>query len=207
MQGSWGGAVVGIGLVGCLIGGCDGAPDAGGEVPPSATRASSSSATVSTPATTTSATATSSTPTTTRTKVVLPPPATAHTEDGAKAFAAFFIAQADLSLVHADPSQIFFLVASDCKGCNVFIRWADTLRDKGQHHAGPSLSIHRQMERPEATPNLYVTDLLIDESAVDVVDVSGSKVRSEPAQRATLRTTLRWVGSGWVVAETLLVKS
>lgn len=202
MQGRWGGTVVGMALVGCVVGGCSGPPDAGGEVEPSTTRASSPSATVNAPSPTTGAT-TSTTPT----KVILPAAAKAHTEEGARAFASYFIAQADLSLVQADSSRLTPLIAPGCTGCSVFIGWADTLRDKGQHHAGPSLSIHRQIRRPAASPSLYLTDLLIDERAVDVVDLSGSKVRSEPAQKATLRTTLKWVGSGWVVAETLLVKS
>ncbi|QGN58321.1 DUF6318 family protein [Nostocoides sp. HKS02] len=165
-----------------------------------------------TTATTTTATTASSPPatpisaTTTAAPVTLPPEATKHTTEGAQAFAAWFIKEADLALVTADASRLTTLTESQCKGCKVFVGWADGLHGEGRHHERPSLSIHRQIVRPESSPDRYVADLLIDEQAVSVLDSLGRVVGSEPSQKVTLRTTVSWHGSCWLVTEALLVK-
>jgi hypothetical protein len=177
----------------------------GGDDPP-ATRSTSSSGSSGSPrASATSPTTT--TPSSTTRTVAVPPEATKHTEAGAKAFAKFYVAQADDALVTADSSKVKAVANESCKGCKVFIDWADELKRQGRHHANTSFTVSGQLVRPDSTDNRYVIDILIDEAGVDVVDQGGTRVASEPAQTATLRTTLSWSASTWSVTESLLVKN
>lgn len=201
MRGRWGTAVVGIGLVGCLIGGCSGPPEAGSGVRPSTTGASSPSPTVSAPTTTTPRGA----PTTTPTTIVLPPAATAHTEDGAKAFARYYSVQMDEALVRADSSVLRALSAPSCSGCRVGIDMADHLRARGQHNTATTFSIAGTRLSELTTDTQFVVDVLVDDAGGETIDAAGKPVRKSAPAKFTLRQTVQWHDAGWLVAQSALL--
>jgi hypothetical protein len=201
MRGRWGGAVVGIGLVGCLIGGCTGQPDAGGGIPPSASRSPSTGATVGAPTRTTAGI----TPKATPTKVILPPAATAHTEDGAKAFIAFFVDQMSKSAHEADSSTMAQLSGPRCRGCKTLIDYADELKAKGQHVDRESVRLHGQIVFPDSTADRYIIDALIESQPSKVVDFQGRTVSNDAGEKFTLRNTVSWSAGAWVMSDNLMV--
>ena len=65
--------------------------------------------------------------------VAIPPEATKHTEEGAKAFVKYFVDQMSTSAYEADSSAVARLSSSSCKGCTTLIAFADDLKAKGHH--------------------------------------------------------------------------
>ena len=170
-----------IGLVGCLVGGCSGrrlqAAGPAGQRRPRATTSQRDSRW-----TQHHDQLTATTPTATPTKVILPPAATAHTEDGAKAFAAFYVradgqAAAPCGLsAFSEPSR-----TPSCTGCRVGIDLADQLQAKGQHTTTTTFTIAGTRLSELTTDTQLVVDVLVDDAGGETVDSArqtGSKISS-----------------------------
>lgn len=185
-----------------LLAGCSGGagaqpgPSSGG--PPSRATTSTSTASAS-PTPTASPSVTAS--------VAVPAAARAHTDEGAKAFARFFVDSLNTAQVTADPARLEAISDPGCEGCRAYIDLAHGLRAKHQHVTEPSLQVRSIGVRPDTTRTQAKLDLLIDESASKTVDANNQIVESFDAGRLTIRTTLRWTGSAWRVQQALLVTS
>jgi hypothetical protein len=137
--------------------------------------------------------------------VNVPAAAKAHTEEGAKAFAEFFVDTLNESQVTPDSAALDAISDPSCKGCNVYIKSANAMRSKKQRADGPSMRLKGILVRPDSTKALFNLDLLIDELASKTVDQDGKVIESYDAGKLTLRTTLRPTTNGWAVKQALLV--
>jgi hypothetical protein len=138
---------------------------------------------------------------------MVPAAARAHTLDGAKAFAAYFVKALNDAQVTTDASTLLAISESECKGCRTFVDGAADMRAKGHHVDRPSLKLDDLLVRPNSTDNRVNVDLLITESASNTVDARGKVIESFTSDRFTLRTTLTWLGTRWIVTQALLVAS
>ncbi len=196
MRGNWVGAVVGIGLLGWVVGGCSGPTDAGGGVSPSTARASSPSATVSAPAPTTSVT-TRMTPTTTPTQVILPPAATAHTEDGAKAFVRIYFEVLSLAGTNTETGPIRALSSNDCAGCRRIFGAIDTLHDQGKRYNIASIVVLGTVLKPGSTTSRPVVLMQGKELPSKLIASDGSAIESFAGGPLLFEATLVWTDAGW----------
>lgn len=194
--------VAAMGAVACLLSGCASKPDES----PGASRATVTTAPATTPTTgVTSTSLTQATPSTTMARVSLPPAATAHTEDGAQAFATYYTLQMDEALHHADSRILRALSAGSCTGCEVGIKLADQLKAKGQHNATTTFSIAGTRLSELTTANQLVVDVWVDDKGGVTIDQAGAQVRQSAPAKFTLRQSLRWQGAGWLVVESVLL--
>ena len=145
------------------------------------------------------------TPTTSPTKVILPAAATAHTEEGAKAFARYYTVQMDEALLHADSSVLRVLSAPSCTGCRVGIDLADHLRAKGQHTTTTTLTIAGTRLSELTTGTQLVVDVLVDDAGGETIDQARRPVRRSARAKFTLRHTLMWHDAGWLVVQSALL--
>lgn len=150
---------------------------------------------------------TSVTPSTTPAKIILPPAATAHTEDGAKAFVTFFVEQMGQSAYQADSAVVAALSGPNCRGCKTLIDYADELKAKDHHVDRQSLRLHGQIVYPNSTPDRYIIDALIEDQPSKIVDLQNTTVSNQAGEKFTLRNTVSWSAGGWVMSENLLVKN
>jgi hypothetical protein len=183
----------------CTTGACSG-PSAADEGP-EGSRTTTTVTTASPPATTRAATA----PSTTQ-RPAVPPEASQHTDAGAAAFATFYVQQIDLAARDADPSTLRQLVDSRCGGCSSVIGLVEGLKSKGQHHTALSFTIARSVWSPFSTDRMWVIDVLIDDAGATTVDSAGATVSTSPAAKFTLRNSLEWRASGWIVIKSVLVQ-
>ncbi|HEY7718123.1 MAG TPA: DUF6318 family protein, partial [Pedococcus sp.] len=105
-----------LGTTVVLLAGCNGGSDPGAT--PSGTNGSGPASSSTTSAATSTGTAT--TPSGTAT-VTIPAAARAHTLDGAKAFAAYFVDAMNDSQVRADSTTLSAISGPNCKGCKAYI--------------------------------------------------------------------------------------
>jgi hypothetical protein len=138
--------------------------------------------------------------------VTIPAAAKQRTPDGAKAFASFYIASVSESGFTADASTLKALSISTCKGCQVFIEFADELRAANQHVDRKSMRLTDMAVRPDSTANLIIVDCLVEDQPSRIVDSRGRVVSNEPGDRFALRISVKWIDSGWAIAESLLVE-
>lgn len=137
----------------------------------------------------------------------VPAAARAHTEEGAKAFAEFYVEKVSESGYTADSSDLKAISEPTCKGCAVFIELADELKADGHHVDRKSIVLKGLMVRPDSTQDRMVIDCLVEDLPSKIVDANGKTVSDEPGDKLTLRNTVAWKNVGWVIVESLLVQS
>lgn len=180
------------------LAGCNGA-EAGPT--PSESAASSSTSTTTTPTGSTTTSSPSGTAT-----VTIPAAARERTPEGAKAFAAFYIASVSESGFTANASTLRAVSAPTCKGCQVFIEFAEELRAADQHVDRKSMRLNGMAVRPDSTADLVIVDCLVEDQPSRIVDSRGGVVSNEPGEKLALRISVKWLERGWIVAESLLVE-
>jgi hypothetical protein len=178
----------------------------GADAEPTPTSAGSSSSTSSSASSSSTASSSSSTSSSTAT-VNVPAAARAHTEAGAKAFAAYYVQAVSRSGFTADSTELRAITRPSCKGCAVFVELADELKADGQHVDRKSIVLRDQMVRPNSTRDRVIVDCLIEDLPSKIVDSKGKTVSNEPGEKLTLRNTLVWEAGRWVVSESLMVQS
>jgi hypothetical protein len=138
--------------------------------------------------------------------VTIPAAAREHTPEGAKAFAAFYIASVSESGFTANASTLRAVSAPTCKGCQVFIEFAEELRAADQHVDRKSMRLNGMAVRPDSTADLVIVDCLVEDQPSRIVDSRGGVVSNEPGEKLALRISVKWLERGWIVAESLLVE-
>lgn len=166
--------------------------------PPSATVPSSTS---SAPAPTTT---TSAPPTTTQAPVdpvvaKVPKAARANTQEGAEAFAKYFMEQVGIGYFKADPTVLDGLYVRACKTCVGFYEGIVSMRAEKRHHEKVSLIVGnaRAYRFVQEDPKKII-GVPIEQKAVDIVDPKGVRVDSLEADEVWFVLTLKWAGH-WVV--------
>lgn len=183
------------------LGACTGSGAAG--TPAASSRATSSVTTTTAPsATTTSALS----PTSSVDPVIakIPADARAHTQEGAEAFARFYMEQVNLAFTKPDPTALAGLGASSCKTCSSFLTGAKDLEQKGHHHKGLSISVDGAPAN-SYTPEAAVIQIFVTQHSVPVVDNTGKKVDETKQGQGILIATLNFQGH-WTVQRIQVAK-
>ena len=128
----------------------------------------------------------------------------AHPE-GAKAFAAFYIASVSESGFTANASTLRAVSAPTCKGCQVFIEFAEELRAADQHVDRKSMRLNGMAVRPDSTADLVIVDCLVEDQPSRIVDSRGGVVSNEPGEPCASHIG-QVARTRWIVAESLLVE-
>jgi hypothetical protein len=172
------------------VGACSG----GGE--PEASRSSSASPTTTPSATTSTNTVTPTTTPSTALSVSVPAAAKAHTDEGAKAFAMFFMEQMSDAYASLDLTTVRALAAADCTGCRVLFQSVEERRARGEHAVSRSFTADVAGVRPNASGDTLEIDVAGTERAVNVVK-NGTVLRKTTAGKVTFRTRVHWTSSRW----------
>ena len=192
-------AVVTVGML--VLAGCTGAnadPTPSGSAASSGSQTPSSSPTSPSTATATSPNGTAS--------VIVPAAARVHTDEGAKAFARFYLDAVSESGQSADSTTLKAITEPTCKGCQVFIDFADELKAQKQHVDRKSMRLNSLAVRPDSTSDLVVIDCLVEDQPSKILNEEGAIVSNEPGEKLALRNSVKWTGDRWLVAESLLVE-
>jgi hypothetical protein len=158
---------------------------------------------------TTSATASSSSTTSrpsSTAAVSIPAAARAHTEEGAKAFAEFYLNTYSEAAVSADSAALAALSGKSCGGCRSLIDLIDGYRAKHQHVDEVSLTIDTTMLRPEGTSDRPVVDVLAADAKKRVLNADGSVAKTVAGANINFRLTLNWSEIGWQVEDLRVVQ-
>lgn len=184
-----------------LLAGCSGGagaqpgPSSGG--PPSRATTSTSTASAS-PTPTASPSVTAS--------VAVPAAARAHTDEGAKAFAEFYLKTYSRSAVAADSAPVRALSEPACGGCNTLIDLISRYKADGQHVDRDSLVIRDSSVRPGGTRDSVVVDVLTTDAPKQVLARDGSAVSKVAGARINFRITADWGTPGWKVADLRIIQ-
>ena len=170
----------------------------GGDPAPAATTPSvgttSTSTTTSAPPSTTKAS-----PTSTVDPVLakIPAAARSHTQEGAEAFAQFYMEQVNRAFTTADPTLLAGLSASHCKTCSAFLAGAEDLRKKSHRHKGLSISVDGSPAN-SYSPKKAVVQIFVTQHSVPVIDKNGKKVEQTREGQGIFIATLDF-HDHWIV--------
>ena len=187
----------------CALGACT-SSGAAGEPAKSSSAASSATTTTAAPSTTTTSAAPS--PTTSVDPVIAKIPAAArpHTQEGAEAFARFYMNQVNQAFTRADPAALDGLSGAGCKTCSSFRQGAEALKKKGQHHEGLSISVDGAPAN-SYTAKTALIQIFVTQHSVPVVDRNGKKVDQTKEGQGIFVATLSFSGH-WTVDRMLVAK-
>jgi hypothetical protein len=166
--------------------------------PPSGTAAPVASSTPASPTTTSASPATTTAPVD---PVIakIPKAARANDQDGAGAFAKFFMERVAESFVRADPTLIDGLYAKGCETCAAFRSTAAEFKKRGQHQAKPSFRIDEtSIIRFLDSESVRVVTVYLTQVEVDIVDATGAPVSKTVAGKADFTLSMRW-DERWII--------
>jgi hypothetical protein len=134
---------------------------------------------------------------------VMPLEATQHTQDGAVAFAKFFIQTIDWAYATTSTTYMRHYFQPGCVTCKSIQAGIDDAAAKHRHFQGDRFSIGAARDvAADATYGAEISLLLpVAVTTVAVIDASGQFVSGEPALHLKERVWLAWIdGAWWVVA-------
>ena len=166
---------------------------------PAVTGPPSSSAVTSSPIPTATTTSTAPSPTATVDPVIAKIPAAARprTQDGAEAFARFYMEQVNRAFTGPDPTALASLAGLDCKTCSAFLAGAKELKAKGHRHKGVSITVDGSPSN-SYTPTSAIVQVFVTQHSVPVIDRSGKKVAQTKAGQGIFLATLTF-DTHWVI--------
>ncbi|MDF2143784.1 DUF6318 family protein [Knoellia sp. p5-6-4] len=131
--------------------------------------------------------------------VSIPAAARQHTEEGAKAFAKFYLLTYSKSAFSADAASLEALSSDSCGGCKSLIDLVNGYRAKNQHVDRVALTVDTTMLRPEGTSERPVVDVLAKDARKQVLNADGSVAKVVAAASINFRLTMRWDDNNWEV--------
>jgi hypothetical protein len=136
----------------------------------------------------------------------VPAAARAHTEEGAKAFAAVYLTTYSQAAVRADSAPLVTLSDKTCGGCQSLIDLIDEYRAKGQHVDKASLVIDDSLLRADSSSDRPVVDVLAKDEKKRVLNADGSIAKTVAGANINFRLTLIWTQDGWKVRDLRVVQ-
>lgn len=131
----------------------------------------------------------------------VPGSARQHTEDGAKAFAAYFYSRINLLYRKPGKDSIRGLYQESCKPCHDFEQDAAGMRKNKQHFVDDQL----KYSVLDATPVLgtgYHVIFRLTQNSARLVDAGGKVVGKTPASTSKSVVLAQWNdGKGWIVQD------
>lgn len=176
-------------------GGCNSTPDPGSAPDTGLKRPSTSS---STPTPTTPS-ATSTTPDAPFDPV--PEAARAHTNEGAMAFALYFIEQSNKAFMHPRKGAFARLCTPKSKLCASLESDIDYYAENGWHSDGPVGLVKGQQIAPRNDPSITSVGLDHYITAYNIVDSHGVIQQSANEEPWPMELLLIWSNEGWLVNE------
>jgi hypothetical protein len=188
-----------LAVVGALaVAGCS------GDDPRASTTGSSTSTKSSSMTSSPTSTTTSSSRTTTG-DVYVPPAATEHTEEGAKAFASYYMEQVSESYSTLETRTLTGLTADPCPGCQVLLRSIEQRKNSGEHARRRTFTADLTHIGARSSGGKLQIDVAGTEESVDVLDAKGVVLRKTIAGKVVFRTVVVWVGSSWLMSDVKVV--
>ena len=188
------GAVALIGAVAVGLSGCS--PERGTEPPPSPSVSGSSSSSSSSSGSGSASGSASPTPSA---SIEVPEAARANTQEGAVAFARWYVEAGSQAFVDWDANVIEGFAEP---GCTVCAGLAKSAREwQAQGHRTPTRRYQFESSQVGPTQGGYIVDLAGKEQATKVLDGGGNVVIEYPEKPTFLRVTLRWGASSWRVVQ------
>ena len=171
----------------------------GGE--PQAEGSSTTTSASASSATTTTAPSSPTTKPTPTASVSIPAAARAHTDEGAKAFAQFYMEELSEAYASLDLSTVRAFAAPACSGCQILFKSLQERKSRGERSAGRSFTAELAGIRPGSSQNLLEIDVAGTEESVDVIDGAGSVIRRTTAGKVTFRTVVQWDSNRWTMKD------
>lgn len=198
---------VGVLVAGLVLAGCG-----GGETPGRATigpssapnsggvdhgRALATSATTPEPSTTTTAPDSA---------VVVPPEARAHTSEGAKAFAGFYLHQYSLAALRGESALMAGLAQPQCEGCSALLGVVRKLQRDGQHVDIEAMRVKLVQESAGTMGNSVTVDVLAEELQKRIIAKDGATVAIVRGAKFDFRFLVVWQSQGWTISDLRVVR-
>jgi hypothetical protein len=130
----------------------------------------------------------------------IPDPAKHGDREGAVYLASHWADLIDYTRQTVDATPLRELVLPSCKSCSQLIDQLDADKAAGTHYEGGR--IHFLSADPTAfeKDKTATVSVMFEESELRVLDRSGKRTETVPANRSILVFDLVWEGSGWKVA-------
>ena len=132
---------------------------------------------------------------------VYPAAARAHTQDGANAFAEFFLRTWDWAYATTNPSYMKHYFGSTCGLCTGIATGVSKTAAEHHHYEGGRFVIHSVKATPIApvtAPAQYCSTANIDASAQSIVDGNGKVINGEPPHsNVAFKLCMQSAASSW----------
>ncbi|MEW1955282.1 DUF6318 family protein [Terrabacter sp. NPDC080008] len=130
----------------------------------------------------------------------IPKAARAHTQEGAEAFARYFIDSLNRGATTPDAKALTGLFAPSCKTCAAMNDSLRKLESQGQRHAGPSLVVTRTSSLGTSASSSQVL-IDVQQKAVAVVNTQGATLRKTASGPGTFVMTMSIQSGHWVATK------
>ncbi|WP_343988975.1 DUF6318 family protein [Terrabacter terrae] len=130
----------------------------------------------------------------------IPAAARPHTQEGAEAFARFFIESLNEGATKPDATALAGLFAPGCKTCVAMEKSLQELKAQGERHAGSSIVVSRTSSLTFSTSAAQVL-IDVQQKRVKVLNSRGSTLRETASGPGTFVMTLNQNGGHWVASK------
>jgi hypothetical protein len=132
-----------------------------------------------------------------------PAAASAHTRDGAIAFARYWWgALADYTYAQLDNAPLRATSSGECTACQSVIGSVASAKQQGEKYTGGQTTILDVEAPPVATDQPQVVDVVYNRAVQQRFDRGGKQLNSYPAvTQSTIELTLTWTDGHWVVTK------
>jgi Family of unknown function (DUF6318) len=138
-----------------------------------------------------------------------PAAASAHTRDGAIAFARYWWGPvADYAYNNLDSTQLRATSSADCAVCQAYIRSVDDAKQRGDKFDGGQATLLDVEAPPVGSDQPQPVDVLYNRTAQQHLDKAGKLLNTDAAvSQSSVELTLSWTGGHWVVTKVQRVGS
>ena len=134
---------------------------------------------------------------------IMPPAAKQHTQEGALAFAGYFIRALDWSIATTNPALLVPVSSPSCVACDSYISRLDTLRRaNGYLHGGRLKLISEKVATGSfSIRSDYVIVTRTSQEAVSLIGPSAMPSHISDATEDESRLYVAWARRGWIAVE------
>lgn len=131
----------------------------------------------------------------------IPEAARQHTNDGAVAFATFWVEQVDHAFQAPNPGAISRLCTPEAQLCQTIEDSNQNLSATGHHSTSSVWSIERHSVRAPAVANATQVQLTLHHKPYQIADSTGKVVKTYGEKYSDILFTLTWISGGWMVTQ------
>jgi hypothetical protein len=131
--------------------------------------------------------------------VQIPAAARAHTEAGAEAFVRFYMEQVNVAWTRPQPGLLPELSDEGCLACKGFEETAIDLTSKGRRYQRTPASFASIKAIDGAPRGRQLVHVTGTQHRVNIVNLSGSVVSTDPEERIAVNAMAVWKGEKWLL--------